>query len=71
MYIRVISPMISNLQTHAEQSRAAVYKAGTRTMGRGHWDACGERGELGTRGERRGDVRTWGPGDVKYRGRGR
>ena len=41
----------------------AVYKSGTGTRGRGHWDACVGTWDLGTRDE--------GRGDVKYGTRGR
>ena len=34
----------------------AVYKSGTGTRGRGHWDACVGTWDLGTRGEGRGDI---------------
>ena len=59
-----------------EVVKSAVYKSGTGTRGRGHWDACVGTWDLGTRGEGRGDI--WygtrgrmGRGDVKCRGRGR
>ena len=41
----------------------AVYKSGTGTRGREHWDACVGTWNLGTRGE--------GLGDIKYGTRGR
>ena len=34
-----------------------MYKSGTGTRGRGHWDACVGTWDLGTRGEGRGDIR--------------
>ena len=39
-----------------------MYKSGTGTRGRGHWDACVGTWDLGTRGEGRGDIKhgTWG-----------
>ena len=44
----------------------AVYKSGTGTRGRGHWDACVGTWDLRTRGEGRGDIwyGTRGRGDV-------
>ena len=39
-----------------------MYKSGTGTRGRGHWDACVGTWDLGTRGEGRGDI--MGRGDV-------
>ena len=44
-----------------------VYKTGTGTMGRGHWDACVGTWNLETRGR---DAETWGRGDVGTLGRG-
>ena len=41
----------------------AVYKSGTGTRGRGHWDACVGTWDLGTRDE--------GLEDIKYGTRGR
>ena len=51
-----------------EVVKSAVYKSGTGTRGRGHWDAC-----VGTWGREGRDVGTsgMGRGDVKCRGRGR
>ena len=52
----------------------AVYKTGTGTKGRGHWDACVGSCDLETRDEGLGDIRVWDAGtcgtdtrDVKYR----
>ena len=40
----------------------AVYKSGTGTRGRGHWDACVGTRDLGTRDEGLGDLKygMWG-----------
>ena len=45
----------------------AVYKSGTGTRGRGHWNACVGTWDLGTRDEGLGDVNYGmrGRGDVK------
>ena len=56
------------------QKQRAVYKSGTGTRGRGHWDACVGTWDLGTRGEGRGDIwyetrDVWDAGTYGTRGR--
>ena len=44
----------------------AMYKTGTGTMARGHWEACVGTWDLGLGVDKRG-----GSGDIKYGTRGR
>ena len=41
IYNRTYNPVSLNKVSHfSPRGRAAVYKSGTGTSGRGHWDAC-------------------------------
>ena len=81
-----LAKIVSNHFHTYQQLKTAVYKSGTGTRGRGHWDACVGTWDLGTRAEGRGDIwygtrDVWdagtrgrvgrGRGDVECRGRGR
>ena len=55
---------IDEKQVESRLEKLAVYKSGTGTRGRGHWDACVGTWDLGTRGHLVWDAGRMGRGDV-------